>query len=155
LKANPKELVARVQGLQQELRQVQRENESLSAKIANSQASSILEQAQQIDGVTVLSARVQVKDNNQLRQMMDDLKSKMSEAVIVLGASEGEKVMLIAGVTNDLTGGKYHAGNIVKHVAEQCDGKGGGRPDMAMAGAKDSSKLEPALQSVYDYVKSV
>jgi len=155
LKANPKELVARVQGLQQELRQVQRENESLSAKIANSQASSILEQTQQIDGVTVLSSRVQVKDNNQLRQMMDDLKSKMTKAVIVLGASEGDKVMLIAGVTSDLSGGKYHAGNIVKHVAEQCDGKGGGRPDMAMAGAKDSSKLEAALHSVYDYVESV
>ena len=155
LKANPKELVSRVQGLQQELRQVQRENESLSAKIANSQASSILENAQEIEGVTVLSARVQAKDNNQLRQMMDDLKVKMNEAVIVLGSSEGDKVMLIAGVTSDLTGGKYHAGNIVKHVAEQCDGKGGGRPDMAMAGAKDSSKLEDALQSVYDYVKSV
>ena len=155
LKANPKDLVSRVQAVQQELRQVQRENESLSAKVANSQASSILENAQQIDGVTVLSARVQAKDNNQLRQMMDDLKTKMNEAVIVLGASEGDKVMLIAGVTNDFTGGKYHAGNIVKHVAEQCDGKGGGRPDMAMAGAKDSSKLEAALQSVYDYVKSV
>ncbi|WP_075618162.1 alanine--tRNA ligase [Paenisporosarcina indica] len=155
LKANPKDLVTRVQGLQQELRQVQRENESLSAKIANSQASSILENAQQIQGVTVLSARVQAKDNNQLRQMMDDLKTKMTEAVIVLGAAEGDKVMLIAGVTNDLLGGKYHAGNIVKHVAEQCDGKGGGRPDMAMAGAKDSSKLEGALHSVYDYVKSV
>lgn len=155
LKANPKDLVTRVQGLQQELRQVQRENESLSAKIANSQASSILENAQQIQGVTVLSSRVQAKDNTQLRQMMDDLKTKMTEAVIVLGAAEGDKVMLIAGVTNDILGGKYHAGNIVKHVAEQCDGKGGGRPDMAMAGAKDSSKLEGALHSVYDYVKSV
>lgn len=155
LKANPKDLVARVLGMQQELRQIQRENESLSAKIANSQASSVLENAQQIDGVTVLSARVQAKDNNQLRQMMDDLKAKMTEAVIVLGATEGDKVMLIAGVTNDIAGGKYHAGNLVKHVAEQCDGKGGGRPDMAMAGAKDSSKLDGALQSVYDYVKSV
>ncbi|WP_017380186.1 alanine--tRNA ligase [Paenisporosarcina sp. TG-14] len=155
LKTNPKDVVARVQGLQQELRQVQRENDSLSAKMANNQASSILENAQQIDGITVLSSRVQVKDNNQLRQMMDDLKTKMNQAVIVLGAAEGDKVMLIAGVTNDLTGGKYHAGNIVKHVAEQCDGKGGGRPDMAMAGAKDSSKLEEALQSVYDYVKCV
>lgn len=155
LKANPKDLVARLQGLQQEFRQLQRENESLSSKIANSQASSILESAQLIEGITVLSARVQAKDNNQLRQMMDDLKTKMNEAVIVLGAADGDKVMLIAGVTSDLVGGKFHAGNIVKHVAEQCEGKGGGRPDMAMAGAKNSSKLEGALHSVYDYVKSV
>lgn len=155
VKSNPKDLVTKIQGLQMEMKQMQRENESLSAKIANSQSSSVLSNAQEMNGVTVLSARVEAKDNNQLRQMMDDLKTKMKQAVIVLGASEEGKVMLIAGVTNDLSGGKYHAGNLVKFVAEQCDGKGGGRPDMAMAGAKDASKLDGALQSVYDYVKSV
>ena len=62
--------------------------------------------------------------------------------------------MLVAGVTNDLKG-SYHAGELVNHVAMQCDGKGGGRPDLAMAGAKDDSKLDDALKSVYDYVKSV
>ncbi len=155
VKSNPKDLLSKIQGLQMEMKQMQRENESLSSKIANSQSSSILSNAQEMNGVTVLSARVEAKDNNQLRQMMDDLKTKMKQAVIVLGASEEGKVMLIAGVTNDLSGGKYHAGNLVKFVAEQCDGKGGGRPDMAMAGAKDASKLDGALQSVYDYVKSV
>ena len=73
----------------------------------------------------------------------------------LLGAVDGEKVMLCAGVTKDIVGGAYHAGNIVKLVAEQCGGKGGGRPDMAMAGAKDGSKLEEALNSVYDYIKSI
>ncbi|WP_394187655.1 alanine--tRNA ligase [Paenisporosarcina quisquiliarum] len=155
VKSNPKDLLTKIQGLQMEMKLIQRENESLSAKIANSQSSSVLSNAQEMNGVTVLSARVEAKDNNQLRQMVDDLKTKMKQAVIVLGASEEGKVMLIAGVTNDLSGGKYHAGNLVKFVAEQCDGKGGGRPDMAMAGAKDASKLDGALQSVYDYVKSV
>ncbi|MET0785547.1 MAG: alanine--tRNA ligase [Paenisporosarcina sp.] len=155
VKSNPKDLLTKIQGLQLEMKQMQRENESLSAKIANSQSSAVLSNAQEVNGVTVLSARVEAKDNNQLRQMMDDLKTKMKQSIIVLGASEDEKVMLIAGVTNDLIGGKYHAGNLVKFVAEQCDGKGGGRPDMAMAGAKDVSKLDGALQSVYDYVKSV
>ena len=111
--------------------------------------------AQQIDDVTVISAQVDAKDNNQLRQMMDELKAKIEKAVIVLGAIDGDKVMLSAGVTKDLDGGNYHAGNIVNQVAMQCGGKGGGRPDMAMAGAKDVSKLDEALQSVYDYVKSV
>ncbi|MBU0904582.1 MAG: alanine--tRNA ligase [Firmicutes bacterium] len=155
VKSNPKDLLTKIQGLQMEMKQMQRENESLSAKIANSQSSSVLSNAQEMNGVTVLSARVEAKDNNQLRQMIDELKTKMKQAVIVLGATEEGKVMLIAGVTNDLSGGKYHAGNLVKFVAEQCDGKGGGRPDMAMAGAKDASKLDGALQSVYDYVKSV
>lgn len=155
LKANPKDLVARVEGLQHELKEQQRENASLSAKIAGAQASNILSAAQQIGDVTVLSTKVDAKDNNQLRQLMDDLKGKMDKSIIVLGATAGEKVMLCAGVTKDIAGGNYHAGNIVKHVAEQCGGKGGGRPDMAMAGAKDGAKLAEALDSVYNYVKSI
>ena len=155
LKANPKDLVVRVENLQQELKEQQRENDALSQKIANSQASAVLDAAQQFGDVTVLSTKVDAKDNNQLRQMMDDLKGKLQKAVIVLGAVDGDKVMICAGVSKDLVGGNYHAGNIVKTVAEACGGKGGGRPDMAMAGAKDASKLEEALVSVYDYVKSI
>ncbi|MBD8028229.1 alanine--tRNA ligase [Ureibacillus sp. Re31] len=154
LKANPKDLVARVETLQHELKEQQRENEALSQKIANAEAASVLDAAQKIGDITVLSTKVAAKDNNQLRQMMDDLKDKLEKAVIVLGAVDGDKVMLCAGVTKDIVGGAYHAGNIVKSVAEACGGKGGGRPDMAMAGAKDASKLEEALNSVYDYVKS-
>ena len=74
-----------------------------------------LDAAQKIGDVTVLATRVDAKDNNQLRQMMDDLKEKMESAVIVLGAVDGDKVMLCAGVTKDIVGGNYHAGNIVKH----------------------------------------
>lgn len=155
LKANPKDVATRVANLQADYKELQRENESLSQKVANAQAGAILDAAQQLGDVTVLATRVEAKDNNQLRQMMDDLKAKLNKAVIVLGAVDGDKVMLCAGVTKDLVGGSYHAGNIVKLVAEACDGKGGGRPDMAMAGAKDGSKLDGALQSVYDFVKSI
>lgn len=153
LKSSPKDIVQKVQSLQQDMKGLQRENESLMAKISNAQSSEILSAAREVGGITVLSARVQAKDNNQLRQMMDDLKAKFEKAVIVLGAADGGKVMLVAGVTKDLAGGNYHAGQIVKHVAEQCGGKGGGRPDMAMAGAKDPEKLDAALESVYDLLK--
>ncbi|MFC4411038.1 alanine--tRNA ligase [Chungangia koreensis] len=155
LKSNPKDIVSKIVSLQADMKSLQKDNESLSAKMANNEAASIMSAVQQVGDVTVLSAKVNAKDNNQLRQMMDDLKQKITSGVIVLGAADGEKVMLIAGVTKDLSGGKYHAGNIVKFVAEQCDGKGGGRPDMAMAGAKNPLKLEEALHSVYDYVKSI
>lgn len=155
LKANPKDVAKRVASLQADYKELQRENESLSQKIANAQAGAVLDAAQKIGDVTVLATRVDAKDNKQLRQMMDDLKEKMEKAVIVLGATSEDKVMLCAGVTKDIVGGNYHAGNIVKSVAEQCGGKGGGRPDMAMAGAKEASKLEEALNSVYDYVKSI
>ncbi len=154
LKANPKDVATRVATLQADYKELQRENDSLSQKIANAQAGAILDAAQKIGDVTVLATRVEAKDNNQLRQMMDDLKEKMESSIIVLGAVDGDKVMLCAGVTKDIVGGAYHAGNIVKTVAEACGGKGGGRPDMAMAGAKDASKLDEALNSVYDYVKS-
>ncbi|MBB5180780.1 alanyl-tRNA synthetase [Planomicrobium koreense] len=153
LKSSPKDMVQKVQSFQQEMKSLQRENESLMAKISNAQSSEILSAARQINDITVLSAKVEAKDNNQLRQMMDDLKQKFDKAVIVLGAADGDKVMLIAGVTKDLAGGNYHAGQIVKHVAEQCGGKGGGRPDMAMAGAKNPEKLEAALESVYEQLK--
>lgn len=155
LKAQPKDLVNKVTQTLQELKNVQRDNESLSTKIANSQASSVLSSAQKVNDITVLAVKVDAKDNNQLRQMMDDLKQKLEKAVIVLGAVDGDKVMISAGVTKDIVGGNYHAGNIVKLVAEQCGGKGGGRPDFAMAGAKDASKLADALSSVVEYIKSV
>jgi len=155
LKSNPKDVVTKVGSLLSDMKELQRENESLSAKLGNSQVADIMASAQQIDDVTVISARVDVKDNNGLRQIMDEMKQKLSKGVIVLGAAADGKVMLVSGVTDDLKSGNYHAGKIVNHVATQCDGKGGGRPDMAMAGAKDVSKLDEALQSVYDYVKSV
>ena len=155
LKSNTKDLVSKVNATLAEMKELQRENDSLSAKLGNSQLTDILASAQQIDDVTVLSARVDVKDNNGLRQMIDELKQKLVKGVIVLGAEADGKVMLATGVTDDLKNGNFHAGKIVNHVASLCGGKGGGRPDMAMAGAKDASKLDEALQSVYDYVKSV
>ncbi|MGE7021097.1 alanine--tRNA ligase [Solibacillus cecembensis] len=154
LKANPKDVATRVASLQADYKELQRENESLSQKMANAQAGAVIDAAQKIGDVTVLATRVDAKDNNQLRQMMDDLKEKMDAAIIVLGAVSDDKVMLCAGVTKDIVGGQHHAGNIVKMVAEACDGKGGGRPDMAMAGAKDATKLDDALTAVYDLVKT-
>src|SRR5690606_12921279 len=153
LKSNPNDLVQKVESFMADLKSLQRENESLMAKISNAQSAGILESVQTVGDIQVLSARVEAKDNNQLRQMMDDLKGKLERAVSDLGAVDGDKVMLAAGVTKDLAGGNHHAGQIVKHVAEQCGGKGGGRPDMAMAGAKEPEKLDAALAAVYDLVK--
>jgi len=105
LKANAKDIVTKVQALQADYKELQRENEALSQKIANAQAGAVVDASQTIGDVTVLSTKVEAKDNNQLRQMMDDLKAKMPKAVIVLGAVDGEKVMLCAGVSKELVGG--------------------------------------------------
>ncbi|MED3549091.1 alanine--tRNA ligase [Cytobacillus praedii] len=155
LKANPKEVASRIESLLGEMKQLQRENESLAAKLGNIEASSLVSKTKEINGVTVLSAKVAATDMNNLRNMADDLKNKLSSAVVVLGSVNEGKVNIIAGVTNDLIDKGYHAGKIVKEVATRCGGGGGGRPDMAQAGGKDPEKLESALNFVEEWVKSI
>ncbi|KZE46897.1 alanine--tRNA ligase [Brevibacillus parabrevis] len=148
------EAPARVEGLQQQLKEVQRENESLRAKLGNIEAASLTDQLKQVNGMNVLAARVSASDMDNLRGMVDELKNKIGSAVIVLGSVDGEKVNLVAGVTKDLMDQGVHAGKIIKEVATRCGGGGGGRPDMAQAGGKDPSKLQEALDAVVELVKS-
>jgi len=148
------ETPVRVEALQQQLKDVQRENESLRAKLGNIEAASLSDQVTQVAGVNVLAARVSATDMDNLRGMVDELKNKLGSAVIVLGAVEGDKVNLVAGVTKDLMEQGFHAGKIIKEVATRCGGGGGGRPDMAQAGGKDPSKLQEALKLVTELVKS-
>jgi alanyl-tRNA synthetase len=155
LKTNPKEVVNRIEVLMAEIKQLQRENESLAAKLGNIEASNLVSKAKQIDGVTVLAAKVQASDMNNLRNMADDLKQKIGSAVILLGSVNEGKVNLIAAVTKDLIDKGYHAGKLIKEVATRCGGGGGGRPDMAQAGGKDPEKLDSALQFVEEWVKSI
>jgi len=155
LKANPKDLAGRVDALLGEIKHLQRENESLTAKLGNIEAGSLVNQAKEVNGVTLLTAKVSAADMNNLRNMADDLKNKLGSAVVVLGSVNEGKVNLIAGVTKDLIEKGYHAGKIIKEVASRCGGGGGGRPDMAQAGGKDPDKLEGALNFVEEWVKSV
>lgn len=155
LKTNPKEVVNRIEVLMAEIKQLQRENESFAAKLGNIEAGNLVSKAKQIDGVTVLAARVQASDMNNLRNMADDLKQKVGSAVILLGSVNEGKVNLIAAVTKDLIDKGYHAGKLIKEVATRCGGGGGGRPDMAQAGGKDPEKLDSALQFVDEWIKSI
>ncbi|GLY10053.1 alanine--tRNA ligase [Pseudobacillus badius] len=155
LKANPKDILAKVESLQAEIKELQRENESLSQKLSNIEAGSLLDRVQEANEVKFLAARVQATDMNNLRSMTDELKQKLSSGIIVLAASTGDKVNIVAAVTKDLVEKGYHAGKLVKEVATRCGGGGGGRPDMAQAGGKDPEKIEEALNFVEDWIKSV
>ncbi len=155
LKSNLKEVPSKIEGLQGQLRELQRENESFKSKLANIEAGQLTNSIQEIDGVKVLSKKISASDMNNLRSIVDDLKNQIGSGVVVLGAAQNEKVNIVAGVTADLTKEGYHAGKLVKEVAERCGGGGGGRPDMAQAGGKQPEKLDEALKYVYEWVKSI
>ncbi|MGB1222280.1 MAG: DHHA1 domain-containing protein, partial [Alcanivoracaceae bacterium] len=102
-------------------------------------------------GVKVLAEQLDGADGKTLRAAMDKLKDKVGSGVILLAATEGDKISLVAGVTKDLTD-RFKAGELMRHVAEQVGGKGGGRPDMAQGGGTDVAALPAALASVPDWV---
>lgn len=155
LKTAPKEVSNRIDALLAEIKQLQRENESLAAKLGTIEAGSLASQVKEINGIQLLAARVQASDMNSLRNIADDLKQKLGSAIILLGMTDGSKVNLIAAVTDDLIKKGYQAGKLIKEAAAICGGGGGGRPDMAQAGGKDPSKLDNALQYAEKWVKSI
>ncbi|MDO9013601.1 MAG: alanine--tRNA ligase [Polynucleobacter sp.] len=151
LKTNPHELTQRVTQLQDSLRQAERELEKLNSKLAASQGDELAAQAIDVGGLMVLAARMDGADAQVLRETMDALKGKLKTAAIVLGSVQGDKVSLIAGVTADAIG-RIKAGDLVNFVAQQVGGKGGGKPEMAMAGGTNPSALPAALAGVKDWV---
>ncbi len=146
---------ARIEATQQQIRELQRDNESLTAKLGNMEAGNLVNEAVTVNGVTVLSKKVDAADMDGLRGIVDKLKQDLSSGIIVLGAVSGDKVNIVAGVTKDLNSKGYHAGKIVKEVATRCGGGGGGRPDMAQAGGKNPAELEGALAFVEEYVNTI
>jgi alanyl-tRNA synthetase len=151
LKAAPTELQGRVTQVLEQVRTLEKELAQLKGKLASSQGDELVAQAVDVKGIKVLAARLDGADAKTLRDTMDKLKDKLKSAAIVLAAVEGGKVQIAAGVTADHMG-KVKAGELVNFVAQQVGGKGGGKPDMAMAGGTDPSKLAAALQSVQAWV---
>ncbi|WP_046178719.1 alanine--tRNA ligase [Domibacillus tundrae] len=155
LKSNPKDILVKADSLQAEMRELQRENESLSKKLSNIEAGSLTDKIENVNGVQLLAVNVQAADMNALRTMADELKQKVTPGVIVLIAAADGKVNVVTAVTGDLTEKGFHAGKLIKEVAGCLGGGGGGRPDMAQAGGKDPSKIDEALQIAVEWVKSI
>ena len=155
LKATPAEVPGRVHALQDQLRALEKEVTALKGKLASSQGDELLAQAVEVKGkdgsIKVLAATLHGADAKALRETMDKLKDKLKSAAIVLAAVEGGKVQLAAGVTADRMG-TIKAGELVNFVAQQVGGKGGGKPDLAMAGGSDAAGLPAALASVAAWV---
>ncbi len=151
LKAPSTELNVRLGQVLDQVKALEKEIAALKGKLASSQGDDLVTQAVDVKGLKVLAARLEGADAKTLRDTLDQLKNKLKTAAIVLAAVDGDKVQLAAGVTADSIG-KVKAGELVNFVAQQVGGKGGGKPDMAMAGGTDASKLNAALASVQGWV---
>jgi alanyl-tRNA synthetase len=151
LKTTPHELGSRLHAVLEQVRQLEKELTAAKSKLASAQGDELLAQAVDVKGLKVLAAKLEGADAKTLRETMDKLKDKLKTAAIVLAAVDGDKVQLAAGVTADSVG-KVKAGELVNFVAQQVGGKGGGKPDLAMAGGTQPAGVAAALGSVAGWV---
>jgi len=154
LRAKPDELLPAVEKLSESEKKLRKELEAQQMKRAASQAGDLAKEAQEVKGVRVVSARVEVTDRAAMRQMVDDLRGKLQSGVIVLGSVADGKVSLIAAVTKDLTN-RLDAGKIVKQAASFVEGSGGGRKDLAEAGGKNPAKLDELIRAVHYIIEGM
>jgi alanyl-tRNA synthetase len=154
LRAKPDELLPAVEKLTESEKKLRKELEAQQMKRAAFAAGDLAKEAREVKGVRVVSARVEVTDRGAMRQMVDDLRTKLQSGVIVLGSEADGKVTLIAAVTKDLTN-KLDAGKIVKQAASFVEGSGGGRKDLAEAGGKNPAKLDESIRAVPSIIESM
>jgi len=148
-KSSNAQVVEKVTQLVKQQKELEKQISSFQKQLASNQGDDLVNQAQEVNGVKLLSTIVKGVSGKDLRDIADKLKDKLGSAIVVLAAISGDKVSLVAGVTKDLTD-KYQAGNILNHVAQQVGGKGGGRADMAQGGGTQPENLDSALASVKD-----
>ena len=153
VKASRDDVSSKVEQLVDRTRALERELAALRQKLASGGSRDILKEAQVVNGINVLAARLDGADAKALRDTADQLKDKLGSGVVVLGAVEGDKVFLVASVSKDLAG-KLKAGDIIKPVAELCGGRGGGRADFAQAGGTRPDQIDAALALVPGLVKA-
>ena len=151
LKVAPDEATTRLSQMLDNIKRLEKEVARVKSKMASGQGEDIVAKAKTVNGVTMLATVLPDSDVALLRQTVDQLKAKLKSAVILLASVSGGKVILIAGVTNDLTN-KFKAGELVNYVANQVGGKGGGRPDLAQAGGTNPETLNAAIDSVSGWI---
>jgi len=139
---------ARLERLLAEKKELEKRVAELQSKLAGGASRDLLADARRVDGITVLATKVDGVDDKGLRDLADKLRDRIKSGVVVLAAAQGERAVLLAAVTKDLTG-RFHAGNIIKQLAPLVGGGGGGRPDFAQAGGKDPARLDAALEAAW------
>ena len=154
VKAPSREVAAKVGKLLDHQRKLEREIESLRGKLAGGKSFDLMDQIRVIKGVKVLAAQVEVDSPQSLRNFGDTLRDRIASGIVLLGSKRGKKVSLLMRVTDDLLP-RFNADTMIRRVAAEVGGSGGGRPDMAQAGGTDVSRLDHALQSIYEIVEEI
>jgi alanyl-tRNA synthetase len=152
LKDRPEAVPEKIERLLNDHKQFEKEIQKLKLQMASLSAAGTGDQIRTINGVAVLAKKVAVDSPAALRDLADRLKDKLKSGIVVLGSTSGEKALLIAMVTSDLTD-RFHAGNIVKAISAVVGGGGGGRPDMAQAGGTRPEKLDQALEKALEVIE--
>ena len=146
-KANASNVVEKVTNLQTEIKKLSKEKESLQQKIANAELNNLVNNIKEVNGVNVLTSVVESENMNHLKQLVDNAKSKLENYVIAFASINDDKVNFVVSVDKAITD-KYNAGKLVNVLATVCEGRGGGRPDMAQAGAKNKDNIDKAFEEL-------
>jgi len=152
LKSDRSMVTRKVIQILEQQKKLDKQISTFQKQLAGNQSDDLLKDAIEINGINLLSSRVENVEVKDLRDIVDKIKDKLKNAIIVLAIVKNDKISLVSGVSKGLTD-TYHAGDILKHVALQVDGKGGGRADMAQGGGSDISNLQDALNSVKELIK--
>jgi len=151
VKSEPSKVVDKILQILDQQKKLEKQISNFQKQLAGNQIDDLLKNVKEIKGVKLLSAKIEGVEIKDLRDIVDTIKNKLTKAVVILALVKDNKISLVSGVTKNLTD-QYHAGEILKHVANQIDGKGGGRPDMAQGGGNNISSLGKALDSVQQLI---
>ena len=155
LKAEPDELLTKIEKLQEEVKDLEKEMTSLKDKLASAQTSDLISEIEEINGVNLILDSVEDLDAEGLRKMGDNLAQQFDSGIVILASQLENKILFVAKVTSDLVDDGYHAGDIISEVAQVAGGGGGGRPDMAQAGGSQPDKLEAALEKAREVIAEI
>ena len=147
-------LVKKIETMQEEIKALQSENQKLKDKAAKDALGDVMDQVKEVNGVKVLATKLEGVDMNGLRNLGDELKTKLGEGVILLASAVDGKVSLVAMATDSAMKQGAHAGNLIKEIASTVGGGGGGRPNMAQAGGKNPAGIDDAIEKAIQVIEN-
>ncbi|HEX8699465.1 MAG TPA: alanine--tRNA ligase [Myxococcaceae bacterium] len=153
LKTTPKELSKRVEATQKRVKELEKKVEEVAVKAQTASSKDLLDQARDVGGIKVLATRVDPADDKVFRGMADQLRDRIHSGVIAIGGEKDGKALILVAATKDLVAKGISAGDLVREMAKEVGGKGGGKADMAQAGGPDATKIPQALDKLYELVK--